>query len=459
MSKHSLASGFVLCVFLLVAALLGLGPTSGNAQIAQPTPTQIGRNPQGTFKTFLPIIMKSGATQVIKTRSGIHLGNRTQDWPSALLQRIQYRADGSGIWPAAVMVLSNQVYHIPRILDPNSPDYCRVQWWSPAGIKNPNVFNYLKLAAQAGTKVIVRLYPSPGNFFDYDQQGWPYHHLSSGGEVGPRTLCNDELDVRNEIGKLKTYRWAGDLVDEMASIHRANQNAGWTEYGFEPANEPNLEWYDPPNFAWGTRVDDPWIWVEMDDYFVAVWNYHTQYAYLGDFRILAPPMDQDWYSIGIELSVCESRILTDGLIGYDYMAGTYSYYFDGYDWHNYWKQGNERYVPCGQGGNIVSYYFRYWLKDVIAQKGGNITEADLASYPWQMRGTNPLHSKRDSSTSAAVTSLRQFVLAEPHASRILIWLLNDNTGNVEHDWHEAYDDNAVEYPWFTSWWLNPTNSP
>lgn len=454
----------VLACCFAIASMISLiaGLVTGDARALQSTTFVSPLAPLDTLtpRAWLPLVMKNH--QTMKSRSGIHLGNRTSDWPGVLFQRIEYKTDGSGIWPAAVIVLSDQVYDIPRISDSGSPDYCRVKWWQAAGIKRPDVFDYLKRAAQAGTKVIIRIYPSPGNFYDYNVAGWPNHHLSSGGPVGSRYLCNHELYTQNEIGKFATYRSPGDLVDEMASIHRANQAAGWTEYGFEPANEPNLEWYHPPNFTWGTRLDDPNIWVEMDNYFVAVYDYHTRNPQLGDFRLLAPPMDQEWYSIGIDLSVCENRRLTNGLIGYDYMAGTYFYYFDGYDWHNYWKYGNERYTSCGQGGNIVSYYFPYWMKDAISQKGGNISEADLAS-PWQMRGTNPLSSKRGSDADEAVDSLGQFIATESNATRIIVWLLNDDTGccDGEHDWHEAYNDSSsyYEWLWFRWWWLNPENSP
>jgi len=144
------------------------------------------------------------------------------------------------------------------------------------------------------------------------------------------------------------------------------------------------------------------------------------------------------------------------------MGNTYSNKFDGYDWHNYWKQGGEQYVSCQQGGNIVSYYFPLGMKAAILLKGGNITEADLASWPAQMRGTNPLHSKRGSDSDAAVASLKQFISTEPSGARIISWLLNDNTGccGGEHDWHEAYDDlDNFEWAWFRTWWLYPTNSP
>lgn len=235
------------CTAFVAVTLLALGLTTHDTRAWQPTTfsSPIGAQNNGlTPRAWLPVVMKNH--QILKTRSGIHLGNRTADWPVDFFRRLEYKTDGSGIWPAAVVVLSDQVYNIPR-----DPSDCRVKWWEADGIKNTNVFTYLTKAAKAGTKVIIRIYPSPGNFQDYNVSGWPNHHLLTSGPVGGRYLCSNELYVWNEIGKFKSYRSPGDLVDEMASIRRANQNAGWTEFGFEPANEPNLEWYYPPNFEWG----------------------------------------------------------------------------------------------------------------------------------------------------------------------------------------------------------------
>lgn len=443
-------------IVVVVVVLLVIGLSTGSTQAVMLTTfsSPIPGNPSDlTPRAWLPLIMSQ---QFIKARSGIHLGNRTSDWPTAFFQRIKYQTDGSGVWPAAVMVLSNQVYNIPR--DPND---CRVKWWEAAGIANPNVFAYLTQAAQAGTKVIIRLYPSPGNFADYNVANWPNHDLITTGPAGSRYLCNNELGALNAIGKPAAYRSPGDLVDEMASIHRANAAYGWTEFGFEPANEPNLEWYYPPSFTWGPSLNQTTVWEDMDDYFAAVYDYYTRNSStLGVvLRIFTPSMDQEWYSIQYDLSVCEERKLVDGQIGYAHMQDTYnSTRFDGYDWHNYWMQGHEQYTTCQQGGNIVSYYFPVWMTLGIIAKGGNITEADLAS-PNQMRGLNPLHSKQGTDANAAAASLKQFVAAEPTLSRVISWLLNDNTGNSEHDWHEAYDDSGYGWAWFQLWWMYPANAP
>lgn len=57
------------------------------------------------------------ATQT-KTRSGIHLGNRSTDWRAQNHQYTflnQIGRTGTGVWPAAVVVLSDQVYSLHRV--------------------------------------------------------------------------------------------------------------------------------------------------------------------------------------------------------------------------------------------------------------------------------------------------------------------------------------------------------
>jgi hypothetical protein len=52
----------------------------------------------------------------------------------------------------------------------------------------------------------------------------------------------------------------------------------------------------------------------------------------------------------------------------------------------------------------------------------------------------------------AAASLRQFAQAEGRADAIVFWLLTDTMGNLEHDWHEAYNDGGSVRPWFNAWW-------
>jgi hypothetical protein len=49
----------------------------------------------------------------MKTKIGIHLGNRSADWGSNMLNAID-GSKPSGIWPAMITVLSNQAYNLGR---------------------------------------------------------------------------------------------------------------------------------------------------------------------------------------------------------------------------------------------------------------------------------------------------------------------------------------------------------
>jgi len=90
--------GRVVCV---VVVLLVMGLSTGSTEAVQlttfssPTPGNPGTP---TPRVWLPLIMNQ---QFIKARSGMHLGNRTSDWPTVYFQRLQYQADGGGVWPAA----------------------------------------------------------------------------------------------------------------------------------------------------------------------------------------------------------------------------------------------------------------------------------------------------------------------------------------------------------------------
>jgi len=177
-----------------------------------------------TSRIFLPFVTQLSSTS--KSYSGIHLGNRVSDWNSTLLQRLSPSTGGK--WPAAVVALSNQVYTINRYpSDYFNPDLrCRVQ---NATVKHPMIFNYIRQAAQAGARVIFRIYPSPGNFVDVIQPGYLIHQLMvywSG-----QDYCHPE-----------SYRSVYDVMDEMVAIQTVNMANGFTEFGFEPANEPNAEW-------------------------------------------------------------------------------------------------------------------------------------------------------------------------------------------------------------------------
>jgi len=84
----------------------------------------------------------------------------------------------------------------------------------------------------------------------------------------------------------------------------------------------------------------------------------------------------------------------------------------------------------------------------------------LAS-PQQGMG-NPLADKwQGSNASLAADSIRHFFDSEQEFgvshygvyAVTVSWLLTDNTGNAEHDWHKAYYESGFEREWFRLWYL------
>jgi hypothetical protein len=132
------------------------------------------------FHRRLPLIMNP--PPLIKSKGGIHLGNRSSDWnptpppngASTDLLAI-LRGDQGGTFPASLVVMSNQVYDIQR----NSPQCTS----AVAVVRNRFVFNYLLSAVSAGTKIVIRIYPSPGNFEDAEAHPLPHQLITqpSGG--------------------------------------------------------------------------------------------------------------------------------------------------------------------------------------------------------------------------------------------------------------------------------------
>lgn len=397
---------------------------------------------------YLPLILQQCNG---KCWSGVHVGNRNLgDWYAPLLSRIDPQSGGE--WPSVVVAISNQVYNINRYPsnDPNNP--CRIY---SAGVRSPILFDYIKRASQAGVRVVIRLLPSPGNFEDWNNPNWPNHRLSSGPPVGPDGYCG-----------YTQYRSKGDLGDEMGRIQELNWSQGFLVFGFEPANEPNVEWYSSEVGA--PRIWESTAWLDMDVYFSALYDYVvTNYpAYI---RVLTPPMSQSKYAEGNDIedvgdkTPCEDVWLVDGQYkGYDLMQETIENKSHGINWHNYWSLGKELYNACPYGQH-VSYYFSFWMREIIRnqEKPVTISEADVGS-PWQMRGLNPLPNKRAYPNDIqAADSIRHFFYSEylfgglSHYGvkpRIASWLLGDDTGNEEHDWHKAYEESGFEYYWYAYWY-------
>ncbi len=401
-----------------------------------------------------------------KLSTGIHLGNRTVDWTVEMLQPID--GDQGGAWPAAVVVLSDQVWTIER----SSTTPCTITQAYPRSDR-PIVYNYLKRAASNGTRVIVRIYPSPGNFIDWDDPLRQNHRLMFGATPAGGHYCYDPLPDDWKWQASEYYRDVSDLVHEMGAIHTSNVADGWTESGFEPANEPNVEWYSLDTTS--PNIKDYVVWDDMDIYFSNIYQVaHSQYTGTLSFKVFTPPMGQSFFSDGIHWTSCEPLVLTDESTGYDHLLKTYGEYNDGYSWHNYWISGRENYIHCRYGGQQVAYAFPTWVFQNIFYAGrlAQITEADLASVCQNMG--NSIEWK-DAVVISTTESLSKFFKASFLPDVNVVWLLNDNSGHIltpeqcneiteerqlrEHDWHEAFDEDDRDSPygepfrqWFVEWW-------
>lgn len=387
------------------------------------------------MRVYLPLVLRNWPP--MKQWTGIHLGNHvnvTGDWPLTMLQPID--GDRGGVWPRAIVIQSKQLYNIWR---PTSAP-CGVagaDFWLGEGT---NIRDYLNRAVRNGVTLIIRITPSAGNFVDWDDPARSNHHLITTTIPAGGDYCG---------GKWERFRAIDDVAAEMDAIHDRNQIVGWPEssYYFEPANEPNTEWYSA---ATQPAINDPVVWQEMNAYFVALYDYvHSHYP---GIRVLTPPMAQTAYAEEINIEDQECSLMHVGeQSGYEYMRETYTAKNDGYSWHNYYWQGRESWANCPNGQH-VSYFFPSWLQDALGSKPTFITEMDLAS-PWQMRGLNPLTNKDNGGGSPAATSLRAFVQNENYADVVIVWLLNNSEASrAEYDWHEASADNGTLRSWFTAWW-------
>jgi hypothetical protein len=402
-------------------------------------------------KVYLPAILKNYPP--IKTKSGMHLGNRSADWPTSVFNLLD-GTQSNGAFPAVVVVKSDQLYTIWR-----GGGICEVGGIDPAP-RAPNLFAYLKKASAAGTKVIIRINPSPGNFTDWNDPVQPNHHLQSSNTPAGGTYC--ELSPGSGDWGFMHYRTAQDIAKEIEQIHNLNKNNGWQEYAFEPANEPNREWYTAtPGSQTFPTIDEPVAWQEMDAYFSALYDAVKALTTGSEIRLLTPPMAQTRYAEGVYLN-CDPQRLKNNSTGYDMMQTTYTTKNDGLSWHSYWTYGHESILSyCAGGiGQHVSTLLPNWMIEqiVYGTKLGFITEADLAS-PGQQMG-NTLTNK-DANTAATRSSIRAFFESEPSGIYPVMWLLNNNfvdqpgqNENAEINWHQAYTPTMglTARPWFTTWW-------
>jgi len=415
--------------------------------------TKLANGPRLPIAVAVLFMLTTAPTSVradgpIKEWSGIHLGNRpSSDWDSAYLARVD--GDNGGIWPNAVVFLSSQLYTLSR--DAN----CRIKTGAnDVTTGRPVLLNYLQRASQNGVRIIIRIHPSPGNF--------DANHRLISGPIAGIGYCSPN-----------NYRPAFDIADEMDAIHNYNQAHSITEWGFEPANEPNIEWY---KFGQPVEPNDLTAWQDMQAYFQTVW-----FNKASGVHALTPSMAQGVFAENNftdanaindpdPLQWCgEMRLEGGTTTGYQVMQSYYTNYNDGINWHNYWRLGFEKSGSCSLGAQHVSFFFPDWMKTMLEQgtRQGIITEADLFSYgppnpPWQ-DPNQPLHDKDENSGKTAANSMRKFFDQEIRARAVVAWLLNDNVNdsNQDHNWHEAYNDQWGNYerPWFAQWWLNPEQPP
>lgn len=461
-------------------------PTPTPSQTPPPTLTPTPR-PQ-TEKVYLSLVNLRYPLR--KERSGLHLGNRPSanvgenDWnvPSDYLFRL--KGTTLGALPATIVVLSDQIYNIQR-----SGADCEII--DVVGVKNPYAFSYLQRAAQSGTKIIIRVYPSPGNFTDAlqpEQDSPSTHNLVTdvGVKAQPNSYC-DVVDRKKRDGTIvrtavayEFYRDVRDIAREMKAIHDYNVAFGGNIAAHEffmPANEPNLEWYSRwYNTEADPREDKAIAWSAMNAYFVNL--YDTVKTLDASIRVLTPAMGQNLKGERIEFASCVPNTLfvptaPDPIVaaGYDYMEEVYRYKNDGIVWHNYWFQAKEFWDnnfctgPAAPTSHHIAQYFPIYLAEEIAASGRPtfILEADLLS-PCQLQG-NPIQNKDAfNNGEATAESLWRFIEQEHAAQYVVGWLLTERPHYVEVgqcvpsgeaseiSWHEAYRETGTERGWFSKWW-------
>jgi len=408
------------------------------------------------MRLYLPLVVRNWPPPAPQQRSGIHMGNRIYaDWSSDMLA--PFSPETGGKWPRIVVAQSNQVFNINRYEEPD----CRIQ---NVSVKNWNLFNYLRDAAQAGTRVVIRITPSPGNFEESIDPAWPDPATRPAG----RTLIT-EAGVRPggwpQCGNDWRYRPVDDIGDEMIAIQRfilwlSPMGYQWQAFGFEPANEPNAEWYsnpDGPNPNPNYQAKESWQ--AMDQYFANLYDYVHNNAGQLPVRVLTPPMAQSAYAETNNINSDEVGCPPFIFSGYGQMSLTFNSADpknDGYSWHNYWVAGREAWADCPNGQHVSM-----WFPDTMESNIQNgvrpaiITEADLAS-PRQGMG-NSLTDK-DHTPTLTATSLRDFLFQEAMAECTAVWLLSDDTGSdTDHTWHQAYTSTTGFRAWFTEWWENSEN--
>lgn len=282
-----------------------------------------------------------------------------------------------GIWPAVVVVLSDQVFdkerYAPGEAAPDDETKCNIRRVFVSSGRQ-YIFRYLKQASQRDIPIIVRL-TSPGNFQDsvidneedLDNPEYEHRILLGAGEpplkadgITRRTYCDEDgfRDGRNNLPGYLSFRDVDELLDEMEQIiiflQTDHPDFDISNLYFIPANEPNGEWYGgtwPPGSDLDNDIqaDRRQAWSDMNAYFVSLYDYAQNQGYDNTKpRILTPPMGPgNFAEAHIPGSGCARFVLSDETQG-GYLVmletGTESMLHpdknDGYTWNNYWEPGN-----------------------------------------------------------------------------------------------------------------------
>ncbi len=461
--------------------------TATSTPIPPPTDTPIGGYPPPTvqggyrgYKIYLSLVMMN--YQSIKGKSGIHLGSGPENnWSLAMQARLT-GGNPYGIYPAVIVLLTNDVFSYTR-----GGPACRIDGVS--GVKNPSLYNYITDAAKKGTKIVFRIYPSPGDFANTLRAG--DHSLLT--QSGQRPLRQDgsTADYCSPInGKPaeESFRSIDDIAQEMIAIRNYTDNhSQWKPYAFEPANEPNTEWH----FS-DSELQANFSWIGMDNYFKNLYSEVHPGGSNSDIRVLTAPMAQSRYAENFNIVDC-SRWDSGGVgtrngglewMEYTWMGsanGVEVNYNDGWSWHNYWRFGEEAVTPSNEcsadsGHNFQAFPESLKLKILGRSKPAFITEADVFS-PCIGDATflpdkgelafNNLNGRR------AGDAAKVFIREERGAQYVAIWnltiLYSDAEtcvagSNDEYAWHEAFRGTANttnggatdERFWFRYWWLDTT---
>lgn len=389
-----------------------------------------------------------------------------------------------GIYPAVLVVLSNNLYTYTR-----GGPACTIN--AVSGVTNQTLYDYIKSAAQHGTKVIIRIYPSPGNFQNaLGASGTTHTLLTGSGQRPPKPgggiadYCSDPIPGDSKLSAAEYFRSIDDIANEMKAIRDYNNARGWSVYAFEPANEPNVEWWP---IIEDIQVKKPWV--DMDIYFK---NLYTEVHPGGtnpDIRVLAVPMAQSAYAearnvIDCELFDVEGR--EGGLSWMEYtwletVNGSPVNYNDGWAWHNYWTYGEEASTvdnTCNAASGHNFQAFPDLLKTTILNSPDYafITEADVYASCQPGDPSPYLPDKGEAYVNdngiRAADAVKVFIRQEKGADYVATWNITNqpsdsltcNPGNDEQAWHEAYrgmDSAATNNPtneryWFWAWWLDTT---